>query len=181
MRLQRNDDREPAGPAGGFSRERIDGNAAPLRPHALRRWLLVLAAVGGALFAGGTDPARAQLRVDGQPDAVLVEVSDVPLQEVLAALGTKFNLRYRTDDALGTRKTGTFSGPLRLVTARILDGYDFAMKITPQGIDVLVLRQHRADGNAVAAAMPAATPPKGPPAPVMTAAQANRYEREHYR
>jgi hypothetical protein len=97
------------------------------------------------------------------------------------ALGTKFNLRYRTDDALETRKTGIFDGPLRRVTARILDGYDFAMKITPQGIDVLVLRQHQADGKVVAAAMPAATPPKGSPVPVMTAAQANRYEREHFR
>jgi hypothetical protein len=181
MRSHPNDDRKPAGNAGGFSRDRAGGNAAPLWSLVLRRWLLVLATIGGALVAGGAGAAQAQLRVDGQPDAVRVEVNDVPLQEVLAALGAKFNLRYRTDDALETRKTGIFDGPLQRVTARILDGYDFAMKITPQGIDVLVLRQHQADGKAVAAAMPAATPPKGSPAPVMTASQANRYEREHFR
>jgi hypothetical protein len=37
-----------------------------------------------------------------------------------------------------------FDGPLQRVAARILDGYDFAMTITPQGIDVLVLRRYRA-------------------------------------
>jgi hypothetical protein len=100
---------------------------------------------------------------------------------VLAALQAKFNLHYRTDDALDTRKTGIFDGSLQRVTARILDGYDFAMKVTPQGIDVLVLRQDLAGGKTVASAAPAMATPKGSPAPVMTAAQANRYEREHYR
>ena len=97
---------------------------------------------------------------------------------MLAALQAKYNLRYRTDDALEARKTGTFSGPLRQVTARILDGYDFAMKITPQGIDVLVLRQHQADGKSVASA---ATAPKASPAPVMTASQISHNERGHFR
>jgi hypothetical protein len=55
------------------------------------------------------------------------------------------------------------------------------MKTTPQGIDVLVLRQFGADGKAVAAAMPAPASPKGSPAAVMTAAQANRYERGQVR
>ena len=168
------DDREPDGPADGFLHARASGRAA------WSRWLLGFAMLAGALVTMRACPAQAQLRVEGQPRAVRVEVSDVPLQEVLAALQAKYNLRYRTDDPLETRKTGTFSGPLRQVTARILDGYDFAMKITPQGIDVLVLRQHP-DGKAVAAAGQAAAAPKASPAPVMTAAQANRYERQHFR
>jgi len=55
------------------------------------------------------------------------------------------------------------------------------MKVTPEGIDVLVLRQDQADARAVASATPVSLPPKDSPAPAMTAAQANRYEREHYR
>ena len=147
-------------------------------PARLRR-LFAFAIVSGALLAVSANAARAQVHVDGSPDAVHVEARDVPLQEVLAALQAKFNLSYHTDDALDTRKTGIFDGPLQRVTARILDGYDFAMKITPQGIDVLVLRQDQAGGKTVASAAPAAA--KGSPAPVMTAAQANRHEREHYR
>jgi hypothetical protein len=80
---------------------------------------------------------------------------------------------------LDTRMTGTFNGPLRRVAARILDGYDFAMKITPQGIDVLVLRQHPPDERPVAAT--ASPTHEGSPARVMTAAEANRYERGHVR
>jgi hypothetical protein len=119
--------------------------------------------------------AHAQVQVGGQPEAVHVEARDATLREVLDALQAKFNLRYRSSDVLDTRLTGTFNGPLRRVAARILDGYDFAMKITPQDIDVLILRQNPLGGKIVASPMPAR--PKRSPAPVMTAAEANRYER----
>jgi hypothetical protein len=119
--------------------------------------------------------------VDGQPEAVHIEALDVPLREVFDALQTKFNLRYRTGDMLDTRLTGTFNGPLPRVAARILVGYDFAMKITPQGIDVLVLGQNQPADKPVAAATPARAMPTQSPAPVMTAAEANRYERRQSR
>jgi hypothetical protein len=60
------------------------------------------------------------------------------------SMQAKFNLRYRTDDALDTPITGTFNGPLRRVAVRILDDYDFAMKMMSEGIDVLVLRRKSA-------------------------------------
>ena len=151
------------------------------RPPALLRRLLVFAITAAALLAGLGNAAQAQVSVDGRPDAVHIEARDATLREVFDALQTKFGLRYRTDDALETRKTGIFDGPLQRVTARMLDGYDFAMKVTPQGVDVLVLRQNQVDVRAVASATLVSRPPKGSPAPVMTAAEANRYEREHYR
>lgn len=150
------------------------------RSPALSRRLLSLA-VAFALLAGPGNAARAQVSVDGRPEAVHIEARDATLREVFDALQAKFGLHYRTGDALEKRKTGIFDGPLPRVTARMLDGYDFAMKVTPEGVDVLVLRQNQADGKAVASATPVPTPTKGSPAPVMTAAQANRYEREHYR
>ena len=151
------------------------------RSPASLRGLLVLAIASVALLAGPGNAARAQVSVDGRPDAVHVEARDATLREVFDALQTRFGLSYRTDDALETRKTGIFDGPLQRVTARMLEGYDFAMKVTPQGVDVLVLRQNEVSDKTIASATPAAMPPKGPPAPVMTAAQANRYEREHFR
>lgn len=151
------------------------------RSPALLRRLLVLAITSAAPLAGPGNTAQAQVSVDGRPDAVHIEARDATLREVFDALQTKYGLHYRTDDALETRKTGIFDGPLPRVTARMLEGYDFAMKVTPQGVDVLVLRQNQAGGKAVASATPVSAPPKASPAPVMTAAQANRYEREHYR
>jgi hypothetical protein len=135
---------------------------------------LVLAAV---LLAGTCHIAHAQVRVEGPPDAVHLDARDVPLQEVLEALRAKFKLRYRADDALDGRITGTFNGPLPRITARILGGYDFAIKITSENIDVLVLRQHSPDDKAVAAPKPVVAIPRRSPAPMMTAAEANRHER----
>ena len=175
MRHHHCDDREPDGAVDALPPARGSGGAA------LARRLFGFAMVGCALVSGRVDPAQAQLRVEGEPGAVRVEVSDVSLQQVLAALQAKYNLHYRTDDALEARKTGTFSGPLRQVTARILDGYDFAMKITPQGIDVLVLRQHQPDAKPIASVAPAASAPKASPALVMTAAQISHDERGHFR
>jgi hypothetical protein len=116
-------------------------------------------------------------RIVDHSGCVHIEALDVPLREVFDALQANFNLRYRTNDMLDTRVTGTFNGPLRRVAARILAGYDFAIKITPQRIDVLVLRQNQPDDKPVAAATPARVMPTRSPAPVMTAAEANRYER----
>jgi hypothetical protein len=133
--------------------------------------------MSGALLAAAGRAAHAQVQVGGQFEAVHIEARDATLREVLDALQANFNLRYRSTDALDTRMTGTFNGPLRRVTARILEGYDFAMKIAPEEIDVLVLRQYNLDDKAVAAARPAPAMPKRSPAPMMTAAEANRYER----
>ena len=173
---------EPAGLARGFWRVRGIGNAAPPRsatfPHC---FLLVLAMMSVELAGSGGRKACAQVLVEGPPEAVHIDARDAPLQEVLDALRTKFNFRYRTSDVLDTWMTGTFDGPLPRVTARILAGYDFAMKIAPQDIDVLILRQNMPKSNAITAATPAGTVPNRSPAPVMTAAQANRYERGQFR
>ncbi len=133
----------------------------------------LVAAVASAILLVGGNAALAQVVVDGRPETVHVEVRDVPLQEVLAALQDKFNLQYRSDDALQTRKTGVFDGPLQRVAVRLLDGYDFAMKITPQGIDVLVLRQN---GQPTVPVMPtrAVRPP-------LTAAEVKHYASGHIR
>jgi hypothetical protein len=175
-----NDDRKPAGHASGTLRVRTGGNAPTSNTPARLHRLVVLAISMGALVVGA-DLAHAQVRVDGGPDAVHLEASDVSLRDLLAALQAKFNLRFRTDDALEMRKTGVFNGTLPRVAARILEGYDFAMKITPQGIDVLVLRQNQFDGKAVSAELPIRAAFKRSSAPAMSAAEANRYEREHFR
>jgi hypothetical protein len=135
----------------------------------------LISAVVSAMLLFGSSAALAQLQVDGSPEAVHVEARDVTLQEVLSALHDRFGLDFRSDDALETRKTGVFDGPLPRVAARILDGYDFAMKITPQGVDVLVLRQDRPGHAAVAVVSAMAVRPP------MTAAEVKHYASGHLR
>jgi hypothetical protein len=95
---------------------------------------------------------------------------------VLDALRTNFNLRYRSDDTLDTRMTGTFGGSLPRVARARPGRIRFCHQITAQDIDVLVIRQSQPTVKAVAAPIPARAFKKLP-APVMTAAEANRYER----
>jgi hypothetical protein len=161
MRGPSPNDRRPAGYAGGLLR-------------------LVFAVAAVALLAGGVRAAEADLRVEGEADAVHLDVRGVPLRQVLDALVDRFELSYRSNDALDTPRTGRFSGPLRRVAARLLEGYDFAIKIGPHRIDVLILRQ---DGRGEMPA-PLARLGREPvrwPGPVLTAQQANRYERANAR
>jgi hypothetical protein len=135
----------------------------------------LISAIACAMLLAGGGAGFSQVRVDGKPEMVHVEAGDVTVQEILAALQGKFNLRYRSDDALEMRKTGVFDGPLQRVAGRILDGYDFAMKITPQGIDVLVLRQNQPGKPAVATASAVAVRPP------MTAAEVKHFASGHLR
>jgi hypothetical protein len=151
----------------------LSGNHyAPLISRTATGILMALAIAGASAAAGGA--ARAQVLVDGRPDAVHVEARNVPLREVLAALQAKFNLRFRANDALNTRKSGVFDGRLQRVAASLLDGHDFVMTITPQSIDILVLWQSL---DRPVAAMRRSPGAARLPAPVMTAQEANRYER----
>ena len=168
MRHGSNDHNEPAAHTSGLQR----CHAVLRRSPAMQRRLLALTLAGGALLAAGADPALSQVQVSGRPEAVHVEARDVTLREVLDALQANFNLGYRSGDALDKRLTGTFDGTLRKVVARILDGCDFAMKVTPQGVDILVLRQNQADG-AVVAALVLARASKSPER-ATTAVEANR-------
>jgi len=137
------------------------------------RRLSLVPAITAAILLAGEGLASAEVQVAGRPEAVHVEARDASLQEVLAALHEHFNLRYRSNDALVTQKTGVFDGPLQRVAARILDGYDYAMSVTPQGVDVLVLKQ--------AGASAATVPPAHAVRPPLTAAERRHFERGHLR
>jgi hypothetical protein len=131
------------------------------------------------LLAGGGQ-AAAEVHVRGERNGVHVEARDVPLREVLEALKEKYNLSYRSSDPLERRKSGDYSGPLYRVVARVLDGYDFAITVRSPVVSVLILGEGGGAGSPVER-MPARTAVVAGPAPVMTAAEANRYERDRSR
>jgi hypothetical protein len=84
------------------------------------------------------DVARAEARVSGEPDAVLIEARDAAVDEVMVALSTTFGLQYRSPASLSRRVTGTYEGSLQRVVARLLDGYDFVMKTDSGNVEVWV-------------------------------------------
>jgi len=106
--------------------------------------------------------------VEGTAEALRVETSDSPIQEVLAALRDALNLEYRTSIQLDQTINGTYRGSLQRVLARVLDGYDFILKNSSEKVELVVLgRKGFAVGNPVAntdelaSAKPANTTEKG--------------------
>ena len=85
-----------------------------------------------------TSSARAQVHIAGESGAVRVEVQDASVEDVLAALSESFGLRYRSTMPLQRRISGSHDGELARVIARVLDGYDFVLKVDSQGVDVTV-------------------------------------------
>jgi hypothetical protein len=133
-------------------------------------------AIAVVVLSSGSGAALAQVSVEGRREAIRLEVHDATVRDVLAALHDRFDLRYRSSSALEQRKTGVFNGSLDRVVARILDSYDFAIKITPQGVEVLVLE--RQGSAAVVLAESGPGPILRPP---LTTAEVKRYEHEHVR
>src|SRR5262249_48681349 len=88
---------------------------------------------------GLTQSAIAEVSISGTPDAVRVEARQASVDEVLQALSTSFKLRYSATGAIGGVVTGTFSGRLPSVVARILDGRNYFMHGPADGLQVRVL------------------------------------------
>ena len=105
-----------------------------------------------------------------------IEARDATLHDVLAALHDRFNLRYRASDTLETQTTGVFDGSLSRVAARLLDGCDYAMRITPDGVDLLMLGRQQSSAAVVVAVTPASAA-----RPPLTAAERRHYEHGHLR
>jgi hypothetical protein len=105
-----------------------------------------------------TPSARAEVHVTGDPEAVRVDASDAPIEEVLAALGQSFGLQHRSSGPLTRRVTGTYEGSLPRIVRRLLDGYDFVMKSGSTNLEVVVI------GVAPAEARPGMLPSLPPPA-----------------
>ena len=98
--------------------------------------------LGAAVFLAATlaaAGASAEVRVSEAGDGRLtIEAHDATVRQVLDALGTARPLRLRTSDGLTRTLTGTYTGSLSRVLARILDGYDHVVHSTAAGIQLEV-------------------------------------------
>jgi hypothetical protein len=89
--------------------------------------------------------ALAQAAITGAEDRLRVEARNTSVQEVLAALGTKFGLRYRNITMLDRRINGTYEGSLHRVVTRLLDGTSYVMSIGDGYIEVIMLDAAKRD------------------------------------
>ena len=83
-------------------------------------------------------PVCAQVVVQGPIQDVRLEAHGATVEEILAVLRSRFDLRYRGTE-LNRRITATYEGPLRKVLARVLDGYDYVIESKGNNIEVIVV------------------------------------------
>jgi hypothetical protein len=116
-----------------------------------------IAALLGAMW----EPALAGTEVRGQHDDLQLRAENASTREVLDALAGPFKLTYQLPADLERSLSGRYSGTLRQVLARILDGNDYIVSVTGNGMKVIVLGASRiaTTGQAIA------TAPGAPSAP----------------
>jgi hypothetical protein len=112
-----------------------------------------------AILAVAPTSLRADARVQGSAEGVRIETQNTSVEEVLAALGDAFEVRYRSSAKLTKQLTGTYEGSLQRVVARVLEGYDFVLRTNKGKIEITVLGVRNATPGAAVASSPS-NPPK---------------------
>jgi hypothetical protein len=113
------------------------------------KWLLkatgpiVLAAAisGQAIRDTRAQDGSGSLQVEGDAATVRLDVRKTTLKDVLARLSGTFDVSVRSKILLDEVRDGTYQGSLRQVIARVLDGYDYAIKLEKSKLDVIVFEK----------------------------------------
>jgi hypothetical protein len=92
--------------------------------------------------------AHAETHVAGEPASLRVETQNATLQEVLAALHSSFGLKYQISTDLNRLVNGTYSGSLREVILRLLDGCNFFLRKFGDDLEVVVIGLSASSGTA---------------------------------
>jgi hypothetical protein len=84
-------------------------------------------------------PGAGSVRVRGDAAAVRLDARRSTIADVLAALNTSFDMSYSSWVVLDEEINGTYTGSLRRVIARVLDGYNYVIKQDNAKLDIIVL------------------------------------------
>lgn len=126
-----------------------------------------VAAVLAAVLGGTPASALAALQVSGNPKAVNITVQDTSIEEILSALSHEYYLQYNSSANLERQLTGTYQGSLQRVLTRVLEGYNFVVKVSGGQIELTVLgtqNVHETVDELVPVPVPSALS-KSPPMP----------------
>lgn len=91
-----------------------------------------------ALLCSLATPARAEVHVEGSPQAVRVTASYDTISDVLGAVAKTFNVQYRTSIPLDAPADATYTGSFGQVISRLLDGYNYVIKRGQETTEIVV-------------------------------------------
>jgi hypothetical protein len=78
------------------------------------------------------------LHVQGSPAAVHLEARQTTIAQVLSALTTAYDMSYNASIPLDRVLDGTYTGSLRRVVSRVLQGYNFAIEQEDAKLTVVI-------------------------------------------
>jgi hypothetical protein len=146
-------------------RELDDDRAGCDRPGSRARTALIRATAIAAVLGMLQVPAAA-IEVRGQVDDMQLRTENASIREVLTALSSHFRVTFKLAPNVDRVVGGVYSGSLRQVLARILDGNDYVVTVTDNGMRIIVLGPSRTatTGQAIATAPAAPSGPASGPA-----------------
>jgi hypothetical protein len=100
---------------------------------------VVCGAASAALLYTMLGPSSAGTEVRGHADDIQLRAENASTGEILNALSAAFKLTYKLPPNIGRNMTGLYSGTLHQVLGRILDGNDYIVKVSNNGIEVVIL------------------------------------------
>jgi hypothetical protein len=83
--------------------------------------------------------ALAAAQVSGNPQAVSITAQNTSIEEILSVLSHEFSVHYNSSVNLERRLTGTYQGSLQRVLTRVLEGYNFVIKMSDDRTELTVL------------------------------------------
>ena len=90
------------------------------------------------LFQALPVKACAEVSVTGEPNAVKIEAREASVEELFAALSKTCDVHYRVSTGLKRPISGSFAGSLLQVLVRVLQGYDFSIETSTNGVSITV-------------------------------------------
>src|SRR5262249_17816045 len=101
----------------------------------------VVRAAGVALVLLSIVSSRgwAEVQLSGTADHAVLKANNGTLPEVVSGLESRFNVKIRLAGTTQQQITGVYSGSLRRVLSRLLDGVDHFISSGPEGMGIVVV------------------------------------------
>jgi len=83
--------------------------------------------------------AGAEVQLSGTQDNIVLRANNATLAEILSGLSSTFNLRIEFTGSSARQFSGAYTGPLRRVLSRLLDGEDYVISSVAGGMNIVLL------------------------------------------
>jgi hypothetical protein len=111
--------------------------------------------------------ASAATEIQGTPDDLQLKLENATIIEILNALSARFNVTFKARSHNPRLLTGVYSGTLRETLTRVLNGNDYILEVSDEGLEILILgaSEQQTPPQRQVATAPAAAPTVSPTAP----------------